>query len=344
VIRVVFILLFAVQSAAAQSRDTRTWYQAYSDAQRKIQQRNWEGALADLDAATRLGAPRPGRNINFYGDVYRDLNPDYYRGVALTNLKRFEEADQAFERVRQAGLIGTRDALYAEFNRLSASVKENVNTRAANASSPPGRSSPTTPDAGPGVNASRPPVGVNPSGIEPAGVNASGINAAGINVAGVDPTVQGPPPNMAAANVDPAPAAGKQPMPDPRTQAGAKAPAPAINRPPNSRIGTPTARPADPIAVSGARNERAAIVRYFSGDYSAAEAALRGIAGTDGATPRTYLYLACSQAALVLTGRSPRSMLDDARVLVRQIGDTGPLSRDLALISPRIRQELGLRP
>ena len=52
------------------------------------QQKNWTAAIADIEAASRLGAPKPGRNVFFYGDVYRDFNPDYYLGVAFLNLKR----------------------------------------------------------------------------------------------------------------------------------------------------------------------------------------------------------------------------------------------------------------
>src|SRR6185436_12728310 len=103
--------------------DTRTWYQAYGDAQRDVQQGRWQAAIDDVQAALRLGAPRPGRNVLFYGDVYRDFNPDYYLGVASLNLKQYDAADKAFERVRQANLIGARDADYNNFTRQAASAK-----------------------------------------------------------------------------------------------------------------------------------------------------------------------------------------------------------------------------
>ena len=125
--------LLAIQSAQAQQQrnDRRTWYQAYADAQRNIQQKNWNAAIADIEAASRLGAPKPGRNILFYGDVYGDFIPDYYLGIAYLDLNRPDDADRAFERVKQAQLIAPRDNLYAEFTRQATTVKDLLAKQAA---------------------------------------------------------------------------------------------------------------------------------------------------------------------------------------------------------------------
>ena len=124
----ILVALVTIQSPPAQQRtDTRAWYQAYADAQRQIQQKNWAGAMLDIETALRRGAPKPGRRVHFYGDVYREFNPDYYLGVAYMNLGRYVDADRAFTRVRQARLIEPRDPLYAEFSLQSDIASSIVN-------------------------------------------------------------------------------------------------------------------------------------------------------------------------------------------------------------------------
>ena len=357
---VLVLAVVAQSNPAAQTRDTRTWYQAYADAQRNVQQRNWQAALNDLDAAARLGAPRPGRNINFYGDVYRDYNPDYYRGVALSNLERYQEADQAFERVRQAQLITQRDSLFAEFNRQATNVKGAVEKLAA--SRPPG-SVPAAPSGSridePGTTTAQ--RGVTPAGVTPQGVNASGVNAAVVPASPV--TAPGAAPGAAPVNVDPrnaAPAAVNTanadpanavvqqgpPPAQPQTQAQAAAP-PVRTVPPRtttSARATPAAQVRPPAARDPAPfDERAPLLMYFSGDYTGAAGALTRVVQAPGASRRSYLYLAFSRTAMVLSGQAPRSDLDEARRLLAQAGELTPYARDLALISPRVRQELGIQ-
>jgi hypothetical protein len=146
VLTAILVALVTIQSPPAQQRnDTRAWYQAYADAQRHIQQKNWASAVLDIETAIRRGAPRPGRRVHFYGDVYRDFNPDYYLGVAYVNLGRYAEADGAFERVRRAGLIGPRDPLYAEFVRQSEIVRIRLGRSASNAPTIPPPPAPPSP-------------------------------------------------------------------------------------------------------------------------------------------------------------------------------------------------------
>ncbi len=64
---------------------------------------------------------------------------------------------------------------------------------------------------------------------------------------------------------------------------------------------------------------------------------------------------ASAEAALVLTGEwrtgltdpsvtSAADVLRDAQAFAGRVGSTAPYARDLALISPRVREQLGLRP
>jgi hypothetical protein len=317
-----------VQQPVQQSaRDTRTWYQAYADAQRNIQQRNWQAALSDLDAAQRLGAPRPGRNVNFYGDVYRDYNPDYYRGLALMNLQRFDEADQSFERVRQANLITQRDALFAQFNRDAAAVKD-IMQKMAVAPAPPTATPPpsTTPSTSPPVTAGvEPPVG-------------SGVNTGVL-----------PPTAMPAPNYNP-PSGGTQIpgglSPDDRS---AKANLPSARRQPPSpyvpaTVGgkSPPPQPEPPQRQTG--DERTAILRDFAGDDGGAAALLTQLAASPAASPRIFFYLACSRTALALTGGAAQDVIAEARSQLARAGSPAQFQRDLAFISPRVQRQLGLTP
>src|SRR4051812_15840641 len=111
---IILAMVVALQSSAplpAQRRaDSRTWYQAYADGRRAFQQGNWQAAIDSLEAAKRAsGAPKPGRRIPFYGDVYDDYIPDYYLGLAYFNLRQYAAADRAFESTRASGAIGPRD-------------------------------------------------------------------------------------------------------------------------------------------------------------------------------------------------------------------------------------------
>jgi hypothetical protein len=333
-------LLFAVQSSAVQqqSADRRTWYQAYADAQRAIDVRNWEKAIADLDAAERRGAPKPGRNVFFYGDLYRDYNPDYYRGVAYTNLGRLAEAASAFDRVEKAELIRDGDPLSRQFAQQRTLVRNELRKQ--------------EPAATQTVR--------NEQRVVETNANAAAANAPAVNV-------QRPAQNQAQSAAPDAPqnvaanaAQINRPQQDPKPPPVQQTAAP-VRRPPANARATPaiarTANAKAPVAPppSAPMDDRVGIVQYFSGDYEAAAASLTALTSNlsaQGASDtsiavrreRAYFYLACAQAALVLTGRAPRRAIGDARAQLTRANDTGQFSADKQLISPRIRQELGMRP
>ena len=84
------------------------------------------------------------------------------------------------------------------------------------------------------------------------------------------------------------------------------------------------------------------MVRFFQGDYESTVFWLDTIVRSGNPTPRTYFYLSCGRAALVLVGIAPRSELADARAELALAGDTSQFAADKAMISPRVRQVLGI--
>lgn len=324
-------VLLAIQSAPAQQRnDTRMWYQAYADAQRNIQQKNWQAALADIEAASRLGAPKPGRNILFYGDVYRDFNPDYYLGIAYLNLNRYDDADRAFERVKQAQLIAPRDALYAEFTRQATTAKDVLDKQAAsqravNAPTQTGAQPPAAPAI---PNAAPTPLGANPNNPN----QSTAVLPGPTNQPTQDASNQSRPnqPAIQQRPIRPAPLRNAPPQP-------------AANRAnPGSAVGSTVGKTLPPALVAPP-DERSALVDFFSGQYETAASKLAALTATPNASPRAYFYLACSRAALVLTGKDATSAIADARAQLALAGDTGQFAADKALISPRIKQTLGIQ-
>ncbi|MEO7192405.1 MAG: hypothetical protein ABI051_15235 [Vicinamibacterales bacterium] len=315
------VLLLAQSAPAAPRTDTRTWYQAYADAQRAVEQRNWAAAVANIEAASRAGAPKPGRNVLFYGDVYRDFNPDYYLGVAYLNLGRYDDADRAFERVKQAQLVAPKDSQYAELTRLATQAKGMVSKEAAAlAAAAPGAKLPDPVVPAPSITASAPMAVPNASQAAPMGL----------------------PPASAAQYSSPQ-AGGSSSMQSKLAQA-------ANPKLPN-RSGSNSAvaqslgaRPPD-MGQPAAGEERAALIDFFSGRYVEARNRLTKLTLTGRGSQRALFYLACSRAALALTGQPDAdNAIAEARVQLRQAGDLAQFAQDRPLISPRVRQALEMQP
>jgi hypothetical protein len=317
-------LFIASQNAAAQTpprRDTRAWYQAYADGVRALQQGRWQEAIDSLEASKRAGAPKPGRKVPSYGDNFVDFLPDYYLGVAYTNLKQYVQADRAFAAVRASGLIGPRDREYGEFEKQATVASAEVNRAPAVTGAP------------------------IPSGA----ANASAANAANAPPSTPNPAIQQTPPpqNAATTAVQQAP-----PQTNPLSNAGPPAtavtgaPAAAASKAPGNTVTPRPApiqqnRPVPPGQVAAA-NEQAAIVAYLSGNYDQVPLLLGRAVTANAATPRAYFYLACSHTVLAILGGGDANSLTDARAMLARAGDPAQFAEDRRYISPRVLQMLGL--
>jgi hypothetical protein len=317
--------LMVSQSAAqvpARRPDTRTWYQAYADGKRAFDQKNWQAAVDSLEASKRAGAPKPGRKIPFYGDVYDDFLPDYYLGVAYVNLKQYAQAERAFAAVRASGVIGPRDREYAQLETQAAAARDGLQKQDV------AQNTPATPGTGAGAPAATPP----PAAIVPPPVQQQPpANAAVLPGAQRQPATTDLPPAQVPVQVARPPAAAAN------AAANTKRPgtAPQVQR--QSPAGVDPAVPFDPIT-----NEREAIRLYLSGQY--ADASNRLARAGAGATPRELFYLACSRTALAILGQGGTPAIDDAKSLVARAGSPDQFAADRRYISPRVLRMLGLNP
>ena len=321
-------LVIALQAPNAQQRraDSRTWYQAYADGRRAVQQGNWQAAVDSLEASKRAGAPKPGRRIPFYGDVFDDYLPDYYLGIALTNLGRYAEADKAFEAVRASGLIRPSDREYAQLDAQSKKAKAELLALAA----PQAPSNPAGSPAGGGVTGGG-------TAAPPANAEAT------------------PPPNPSVVTSQPSPVQQNpitsiptttpnyQPPPlQPSTVGGGRNATSIVRRPPPQSPNSPnqgvirrTLAPAD---------EEAAIAAYLSGRYDVSASALGVIQTEATGSQRAYFYLACSRVALAILGQADAGSIADARAILKQAGDPARFNADRRYISPRVLKMLGVTP
>ncbi len=323
-------LFVATQSAGqapARRNDTRTWYQAYADGKRAFDQKNWQAAIDSLEAAKRAGAPKPGRRIPFYGDVYDDYLPDYYLGMAYMNLRQFTRADQAFAAVRASGLIGPKDREYAEFQRQTAAATAGLRETAAvaqnNQASPAGNTSPPP---------NNPPVANTPAAAVPNPPPVA-INTPPANV----PTQQVPPSTQSA--VPPANTGAALPGRQPPSTIPAGAARGGRNTTGNSTITPPTPPTKGPVSP---RAEEDAIRAYLSGEYEQAAALLNSSVQAPGATPRALFYLACSRTALAILGQGSSADVDGAKQLLARAGNPAQFAEDRRYVSPRVLKMLGL--
>ena len=323
-------LFVAAQSAGqapARRNDTRTWYQAYADGKRAFDQKNWQAAIDSLEAAKRARAPKPGRKIPFYGDVYDDYLPDYYLGIAYLNLRQFTQADQAFAAVRASGLIGPKDREYAEFQRqttaVTAGLRETATVaqnnqaaarrqRAASGEQPASREQPVSHGAQPRARRDQ---------------HAAGKPA--------DPTV---------ARIDAAERADWQRR---RHVAGTAA---DIGRSDKSRAAAdetpPTTRPSRRQSRDPSRREpkKTRFARIYQGSTDQAAALLNSSVQGPGATPRAFFYLACSRTALAILGQGSSADVDGAKQLLARAGNPAQFAEDRRYVSPRVLRMLGLNP
>jgi hypothetical protein len=333
VLALVFSLFITSQGAAQnppRRADTRAWYQAYSDGTKAIQQGKWQEGIDSLEAAKRAGAPKPGRKVPSYGDNFVDFIPDYYLGIAYLNLKQYVQADRAFAAVRASGLIGPRDREYGEFDKQATVARAEVNRTPAVANAAPAAGAVTNAAANPPPAA---PAGAvqqqPPTGVQQQNVPANAATTAAVQQAPAQTT---PPPLPGQSP----PLRSNVPAAVPGRSAANAVASPAVVRPPAPPPITP--RQTAPV------NEQAAIVAYLSGQYDQVSTLLGGAIAANAGTPRAYFYLACSQTALAILGRSDANAVNEARTLLARAGDPAQFAADRRYISPRVLQMLGLNP
>ncbi len=317
--------LLAASPAAAQSQrgaDTRTWYQAYQDGRQQLQRQEWQAAIASLEAAKRTG-PRPGRRIPFYGDVFDDFLPDYYLGVAYLNAGRLQDAVTAFNAVREAKLIAQRDREYADFTRQSTAADERARAAATvQVAQAPPDSSPAAVAAAGSPTPSQSPVGQQAARSPDPPATAAGSAAV--------PAPAPPTAEPAAASTTAAPNSPTGPPVRPASAAAAV----ASKRPP-----APGPSPNLAAGPAGrAQAELEGLTAFFSGDYQRAANLLSALA-LNRASPRVEFYLACSRAALVLTGGADPATLTEARDRFSTVR-ADQFASDRRYVSPRVLELL----
>ncbi len=199
----------------AQQRNTRQWYEAYDEGLNHIQQRRWQQAVDSLLAA-KAARGQQARRVAFYGDRVDAYIPDYYLGVAYTELGRFTEAEAAFQRVTDQKLVVQGDRPFQNFQAQS--TRARTGALAA-------RGTPSTPTTQTAANApAAPPAGAGATPVQtlaqsPVQSPVQGPAETAANAApeatvakGPDPTVQTAAPGRGAQNAA-APAANPGPAP-----------------------------------------------------------------------------------------------------------------------------------
>lgn len=345
---VVVIAAPAAGQANRANQASLRWYDAYAQATKAVQNRDWATAERLLLQAQASGT-KPGPRVYTYGDSYIRYFPDYYLGIVYLNTGRDREAETAFGRVRSQNLIGAKDPEYASLQRQSneatfnRAMKEAVEltakgdftaarTRAEEARA-------TNVDNGKAAkllqditvqtaNAAQPPP---PTTTTPAPVQPPYTQTPPTNVANQPPVSVGSTPNASLPN---------QGVINPRvTPVLPKAS--AVNKTPlnpttgNTFGGQGVIVPPSPTAF------RNGLLAFFSGDYNAAIPLLTSAAGQSGANPRAAIFLACAKVGLVLTGGADAATLREARAAFQSADLRRNLSTaDRRLISPRVLQQL----
>jgi tetratricopeptide (TPR) repeat protein len=333
------------------------WQDVYTAAVRSIQQGNWQAAVTGMRAALNLRAQQ-GRRVVFQGSLVDAYIPDYYLGVAYYNLRDYAQADQYFDRARQANLVIAADAQYREFQSQSSSAKfEATLARAQEAVK--------TGDSAAAAGLADAAAGLGGDATRVAAVRVQIDQLAKANTPAQGP-VNPAPPTQTATNTPapgPAPGAPLNPTQTPaqtaanpnlsRPTAATPAPATAATKAPGpAPRQTPYVPPRAAAAATraiGPAAERLAFEAFYAGRYADALASLTAItAPTAGDnvlySRRAVFYLACSRAALVITGDLPRTDLDAAKRDLAAAGGPIGLSADLKYVSPRVLAALGVRP
>jgi TolA-binding protein len=335
------VLAATIASAQGQQR----WYDAYDLGIKAVQSRDWKTAETYLLQARDTGPKEQGRRVYFYGDTYRPFYPDYYLAQVYLNTNRAREAETTFASVAKRNLIDAKDPNYAQLqpglrratfdraigdaqqaltaNNLDEAEKRVMEAKATNVDTK--RVDTMVAEIQQARN-TRP---IDPKPVTPPPVQTPVTVDAGNNAPVQQSPVQQP---AVAANNTPA-QVSRQPIVPPSTPS---------KTPPQARPGVgAVAGPAAALSSSLTDTFRTGFLAFFAGDYETARRELGRAVGMPGGNSRVLLYLAFSQAGLVLTGRGDLTMLRVARDDYRGAGGAAAvLPQDRPYISPKILELL----
>lgn len=351
------ILLLATAIAAATvaagaqaNRANQTqlrWYDAYNQAVRAVQNRDWATAERLL-LQTQSSGTKPGRRVYAYGDTYvAPYLPDYYLAVVYLNTGRDREAEAAFERVRTQNVIGAKDPEYAAFQRQSREATFNRAMGEAVALNTKGDFT------GARTRAEE----ARATGFDNAKATKL-LQEITVQMAKATPadTTPDPVPPPPYAQTAPTTAANQAQIPVGSTPNAALPKQGVINPPvtanprPSTVVNAPktplnppnrTFDRQPPVIPPSAGALRNGLLAYFSGDYRGAIPLLTAATEQAGASPRASAFLACAKVGLVLTGGADAALLREARTAFQSANLQSTLSAaDRRLISPRVLQQL----
>lgn len=322
------------------------WYDAYAQAERAIQKRDWATAERLLLQAQSSGT-KPGRRVYKYGDSYGPYFPDYYLGIVYLNTGRDREAEAAFARVRSQNVIGAKDPEYAALQRQSSEATFNRAMGEAVA-----------------LNSKGDFTGARARAEEARGTGFDNAKATKllqditVQMAKATPpdTTPAPTPPPSSSQTPPTSAANQTQIPVGSTP-NAALPNQGVIPPPvtaSPRPSTVVSAPKTPLNPANRTFDRQppvippstgalrnGLLAYFSGDYRGAIPLLTAAAEQAGASPRAAAFLACAKVGLVLTGGGDVALLREARAAFQRADLRSTLSAaDRRLISPRVLQQL----
>jgi hypothetical protein len=103
-------------------------------------------------------------------------------------------------------------------------------------------------------------------------------------------------------------------------------------------------RPGVPAVGGQGATERNGIAAFLAGRYEEAAATLTLVVASPARSARAHFYLACSLAALVLTGDRDQSEIVNAQALLRAAGRLDQFAADQRFVSPRVLLALSVQP
>lgn len=354
------------------ARGQQRWYEAYEDALRAIDRKDWAAAEARLKTALQSRTTQ-GRHVRTYGTQFVDYIPEYYLAVVYANTRRYQQALDLFAKVQQAKLVIDGSPEYVQLKQHAQAAKDALAAPQVAGTQPPAAPTAlveTPPAAAAGAPSREPPAISRPPGETTSAATADLerrerfatllIQVTADVDAGRLEAARSRAEEARATGVDSARAAEVLRRID-ATIAERDAQAAVRRRdwPEAQRLrnvlrdlepGHARLRELDAAIAKGltqasvADVERSALRAFYSGDYAMAILLLERVQQA-GASPRAFFYLACSHAAIgLLEGAQGTARLQQARELYAKARPSqNRFAPDRRYISPRILQALDPR-